>query len=226
MNSIEKIDTIKPENLGNIVNLIKNQKAMLLKGFCVENFDDFENTPDKNDADVNFPMFNFEIFEAFKNGYCFFSPEGASFFNSIENIKTFDIKLDDNDIKILEKIANAEKIFIDKTNQAVNITENGHSISYRSPDISKTLFNLIDYAYEVQRPVRLHVDNNSSVILKVDTDGLVSAEFFSSNKSMEMAMRAGIVDLRNRFEEKDIPYKDLSYRERNNNKERQNKGDN
>jgi len=45
---------------------------------------------------------------------------------------------------------------------------NANQISYKSLNFSKGLFNLINYSFKKQKPVRLDFQGNSSVILKVN----------------------------------------------------------
>ena len=57
--------------------------------------------------------------------------------------------------------------------------------SFKSANVSKTLLNLVDNAYNTQKPVRIDFDNNVSVILKVDKEGKVSAQFIPGDKAVE-----------------------------------------
>ena len=101
----------------------------------------------------------------------------------------------------------------DNNNVSYNISDG--QISYRSMDFSKGLSNLIEYAYKSQKPVRLDFDNNSSLILRIDAEGKLSAEFIASNKAMEDILRNNVPQLKQKFDLEGIPYKEIAYKERN-----------
>ncbi len=100
--------------------------------------------------------------------------------------------------------------------------------TYKSQPTSNVLQNLIEKAYTENKPVRIDFDNNVSVIMKIDKSGKLTAEFIPGDKAVEEYLRNNIRSLKNRFDEQDLPYNDLFYRQsRNPNKENQknNKGE-
>ncbi len=100
-------------------------------------------------------------------------------------------------------------------------------VSYKSFDFSKGLSNLIEYAHKSQKPVRINFDEDSSVILKINKEGKLSAEFVSSNAAMEFILRNNIPNLKNKMDKEGLPYENISYKEDdgNNKKEKDKKGD-
>jgi hypothetical protein len=88
---------------------------------------------------------------------------------------------------------------------------------------SKTLMNIIENCYKTQQSARLDFDNNISVILKIDKAGKVAAEFIPSDKIAEQYLKNNIAFLRQTFDEENLPYTELSYREQNKNKNNRNK---
>ncbi len=137
-------------------------------------------------------------------------------------------KMNADDEKFLKMLSSKTEMVIDKMNTQSNSaeikaqTQDGMGVGYKSFDFSKGLFNLIEYAHTSKKPVRLDFDGNSSVILKVDKQGQLSAEFLSSDKIMETALKNSIPQLKNKLDNDGIPYKDIFYRDRNkdNNKNR------
>ncbi len=91
-------------------------------------------------------------------------------------------------------------------------------------EVSKTLINLIEKSMQTQKPVRIDFDNNISVIMKIDKDGKISADFIPSNNEVERYLRNNIPLLVQRFEEQNLPYKELTYRQSKQNKQN-NKGE-
>jgi len=136
-------------------------------------------------------------------------------------------KIEEKDIEFLKKYADNPNIVINSVNPQTmiinyseykNIKENTSTgeVSYKSLNVSKSLASLIDYAYKAQKPVRLDFEGNSSVILKVDTEGKLTAEFISSDKAMESLLKNSIPQLRNKMDSEGIPYKDISYKDHSN----------
>ena len=91
-------------------------------------------------------------------------------------------------------------------------------------EVSKTLINLIEKSMQTQKPVRIDFDNNVAVIMKIDKDGKISADFIPSNNEVERYLRNNIPLLVQKFEEQNLPYKELTYRQAKQNKQN-NKGE-
>jgi hypothetical protein len=142
-------------------------------------------------------------------------------------------KLDENDIDFLKKCADNPNMIVNSVNpqnMVINYTQYSNiqgknttaDVSYKSLNVSKSLVNLIDYAYKSQKPVRLDFEGNSSVILKIDIEGKLTAEFISSDKAMESLLKSSILQLRNKMDNEGIPYRDIYYKDqhqRNNNQQ-------
>ena len=78
------------------------------------------------------------------------------------------------------------------------------SVSAHGYDISPGLAELIEKGYKTGRPIRVELDTRSSVVLKI-RNGLVSAEFVSSDKTVALMMQQEINDLRHRMSQKNLP---------------------
>lgn len=105
------------------------------------------------------------------------------------------------------------------------LTSNNEIQAYKSMSVSRSLFNLISKAHETQKPVRLDFDNNVTVIMKVDKEGKLTAEFIPGDKAVEAYLRNNIPYLKQRFEEQNIVYNDLYYRQNNRQQQQKNKGE-
>jgi|GEM_PF-1698499 len=147
--------------------------------------------------------------------------------NLFNNDKEPGMKINDiekSDIDFLKKCVDNSNIVINNINpqnMVINYTQhNGterknssEEVSYVSLNVSKSLASLIDYAYKTQKPVRLDFEGNSSVILKVDNEGKLTAEFISSDKAMESLLKNSIPQLKNKMDNEGIPYKSISYKD-------------
>ena len=120
---------------------------------------------------------------------------------------------------------------------SVNSTQNGdfqslvqfdiskNVVSQKSVEVTNQLTTLIEKAQNTQKPVRISFDNDVSVILRIDKHGKVTAEFIPGSVEVENYLRNNIASLRQKFDEQNLPYNDLFYRQsgrqnRNKNKER------
>ena len=83
---------------------------------------------------------------------------------------------------------------------------------YKSAEVSKTLMNMIENAQSTQKPVRIDFGNDISAVIRVSTDGKISAQFLPTNEAAEDFLRSNIAYLQQAFEEQEIPYNELSYR--------------
>lgn len=148
-------------------------------------------------------------------------------FNSDKETRLKMDKIDQEDISFLKKCAETPDmnvVAINPQNTVVNYVINNNiekssqltDVSYKSLNVSKTLVNIIDYAYKTQKPVRLDFEGQSSVILKIDTEGKLTAQFLSSDKAMETLLKNSIPQLRSKMDSEGLPYKEISYREQNN----------
>lgn len=100
-------------------------------------------------------------------------------------------------------------------------------VSSKTVEVTNQLTALIEKAQKTQKPVRISFDNDVSVILKIDKQGKVTAEFIPGSLEVENYLRNNIASLRQKFDEQNLPYNDLFYRQngskqnnKNNNKEK------
>ena len=146
----------------------------------------------------------------------------------IAAIHNFDtLKISKEDAKFFADLVDNKQFAIQQNGDKTALIKFADEIgpTYKTQQTSKVLTDLITKAYNEQKPVRISFDNNVSVILKIDTKGKISAEFIPGDKAVEMYLRNNIDSLRQRFDDQNLPYNDLLYRQSNNgqkNKERQN----
>lgn len=85
--------------------------------------------------------------------------------------------------------------------------------------VSATLMNALHEAVKTNQPFRINFDKDVSVIIKVDKDGALSATFIPGDKAVEEYLKQNISFLRQRFDEQELSYKDLSYSRQKQNQE-------
>jgi len=115
-----------------------------------------------------------------------------------------------------------------------NLTAGAHEILQnfsaqdiaKSSNVSKTLMDLISNANTTGKPVRIDFDNDITLVLRVDREGKLSAQFFPGDKAAEEYLKNNLPYLKNRFDEQNIPYKELSYRQQKQQQEKENQQEN
>ncbi|MBQ9245147.1 hypothetical protein IJ182_02640 [bacterium] len=98
-----------------------------------------------------------------------------------------------------------------------------NTISRKVVEVTNQITSLIEKAQNTQKPVRISFDNDVSVVLKIDKHGKVSAEFIPGSLEVENYLRNNISALRQRFDEQNLPYNELYYRQQNNRQNRNKK---
>ena len=137
--------------------------------------------------------------------------------------------LDDMDIAAQANLdtLNIEKcdalFFINMLNEAgytnYTVSNEGNIIdaaNNKSIEVSKTLSDLLLKAQDTKSAVRLDFDNNVTVVLKL-TDGKINAQFIPGDKAVEEYLRNNIPYLKQIFDEQNIPYANLSYKQQQQN---------
>lgn len=71
------------------------------------------------------------------------------------------------------------------------------------------------------QPFRIDFDKDISVILKVDKEGKINANFIPGDKAVEAYLRNNIEFLKQRFNEENIAYGDLNYSKSRQEKQKQ-----
>ena len=159
-----------------------------------------------------------------QNKFGFDTISGMKNIKSIYNYDT--IKISKEDAKFFADLVE-NKQFAMRQNGEANLVKFADEIgpTYKTQQTSKVLADLLTKAYNEQKPVRISFDNNVSVILKVDTKGKNLCGIYSGDKAVEAYLRNNINSLKLRFDDQNIPYNDIMYRQSNNgnqNRQRQN----
>ncbi len=127
-------------------------------------------------------------------------------------------------------VQNTDKTLQGVVNDLKNGVEQNVQKAAQHVKVSSTLMTALNDAVKSNQPVRINLDKDVSIILKVDKDGALSATFIPGDKAVEEYLRQNISTLRQRFDEQELSYRDLSYsrqkqnqeQNRRNNKEKDN----
>ncbi len=122
-------------------------------------------------------------------------------------------------------VQNSDKTLQNVVNDLKSGLEENVNKAAKNVKVSSTLMNALQDAVKTNQPFRINFDKDISVVIKVDKDGALSATFIPGDKAVEEYLRQNISILRQRFDEQELSYKDLSYSRQKNNQE-QNKKNN
>lgn len=101
----------------------------------------------------------------------------------------------------------------------------------QSVQVSSTLLAAMNEAAKTGKPFRIDFDSDVAVIMKMDKNGTISANFIPGDTAVENYLRNNIAGLRQSFDDQGLAYNELSYtkqqkqeqqEKRKNNKENEN----
>ena len=140
------------------------------------------------------------------------------------------LNMDIDDAKFFISLANEGQFSISANNngefnQLIQTKVSPLEVSQKTVEVTNKLTELIEKANKTQKPVRITFDNDVSVILKIDKHGKLTAEFIPGSIEVENYLRNNIASLRQKFDEQNLPYNDLLYRQNSRQNKKKNKGD-
>lgn len=90
------------------------------------------------------------------------------------------------------------------------VVENSKNIQ-QNIKVSSVLMEKLAESLKTNKPFRIDFDKDISVIIKINKDGSLAANFIPSDKAVEQYLRNNIASLRQRFDEENLSYSELSY---------------
>ena len=120
-------------------------------------------------------------------------------------VKYDNIILNKADVEIFNELVNQKEI---------NLNNISSESIEKSVKISKTLADMLVKCKENNQPLRIDFDNNISVIIRISREGKLSAEFLPSTQIAEAYLKENLPLLKQRFDDNNIEYENLSHRER------------
>ena len=115
--------------------------------------------------------------------------------------------------------------FVNLINNEMNFFEVTSKEDVKTANVSEILANMMAESMRNNKAFRLNFDNGISVIIKVSTEGKISANFLPGTDAAENYLKNNISNLVQRFEEEGIPYDELSHQKQKRENEQQNKKD-
>lgn len=135
--------------------------------------------------------------------------------STINSASTFDydvINMSDSDANFFANLVqNTDMSMKSIATQINNAMANGTEGVQKSVQVSSVLMDKLSESMKTNQPFRIDFDKDVSVILKVNKDGSLAANFIPGDKAVEQYLRNNISSLRQRFDDQNLPYSELSY---------------
>ena len=132
------------------------------------------------------------------------------------------IKMTEADAKFFNNLVETNQQAADVKNaEQNNLLKDVETV--QAAKVSKTLLNALKESQETNKSFRVDFDEDISVVLKVNKNGQISAEFLPGDEAVEQYLRTNIPLLKQKFSDEGLEYDSLSYRQskKENNEDKQ-----
>lgn len=135
--------------------------------------------------------------------------------NTVNSATTVDydvINMSDSDANFFANLVQNTDMSMQSiaANISDQIAEGAQNIQ-KNVQVSSVLMDKLAESMKTNQPFRIDFDKDISVIIKVNKDGSLAANFIPGDKAVEQYLRNNIASLRQRFDEQDLSYTQLSY---------------
>lgn len=139
---------------------------------------------------------------------------------TVNSASTFDydvINMSDSDANFFANLVQNTDMSMKSISDSVNQSlMNGNTENVqKNVQVSSVLMEKLAESMKTNQPFRIDFDKDVSVIIKVNKDGSLAANFIPGDKAVEQYLRNNISSLRQRFDEQNLPYSELSYSNQN-----------
>lgn len=126
------------------------------------------------------------------------------------------IKMDNQDITFFVNLVENKQMTAQNF-QGINLNGNQSFTDIKAEatqatvQVSATLLDALNEAAKTNKPFRIDFGDDVAVVMKVDKQGVLSANFIPGSAAVENYLRNNIASLRQSFDEQNLPYRELSY---------------
>lgn len=132
--------------------------------------------------------------------------------NSATTIDYDAINMSDSDANFFANLVqNTDMSMKSIVNQINEQMAEGAQNIQQNVQVSSVLMDKLAESMKTNQPFRIDFDKDVSVIIKVNKDGSLAANFIPGDKAVEQYLRNNISSLRQRFDEQNLSYTQLSY---------------
>ena len=194
--------------------------------------EDLKNSDDIVSEDVISGEINFTDFKYHNESQSILTKNIQSLLNTkdlmsvVGSAKTIDydvINMSDSDANFFaDLVQNTDMSMKSIANQINDAMVKNVEGTQKSVQVSSVLMEKLAESMKTNQPFRIDFDKDISVIIRVNKDGSLAANFIPGDKAVEQYLRNNISLLKQRFDEQDLSYSELSYsNSRQQNKQRQ-----
>ncbi len=135
--------------------------------------------------------------------------------SSVNSASTFDydvINMSDSDANFFANLVQNTDMSMKSIAAQINdaMVNNSENVQ-RNVQISSVLMDKLSESMRTNQPFRIDFDKDISVIIKVNKDGSLAANFIPGDKAVEQYLKNNISFLKQRFDEQNLSYSELSY---------------
>lgn len=134
------------------------------------------------------------------------------------------IKMTANDALFFANLVKGDQISVASGDGTSSTTQIKNEATSETVQVSTVLVDALSEAAKTNKPFRIDFDKDVAIIMKIDRQGKLSAEFIPGDKAVETYLKNNIGLLQATFEEQKLPYNELTYRKHK--QEQQNNNDN
>lgn len=142
------------------------------------------------------------------------------------------MKMNNNDVTFFLNLVQNQQMTAQSTqlqNQNIinnNFTEIKTEKTQAAVQVSQTLLDALNVSAKTGKPFRIDFDKDIAVIMKVDKNGKLSANFIPGDAAVENYLRNNIESLKQSFNEQGLNYGELSYSKHQKQEQEKNKSQN
>lgn len=132
--------------------------------------------------------------------------------NSAQTVDYDAINMSDSDATFFANLVqNTDMSMQSIASQIQTQMADGNQNIQQNVKVSSVLMEKLSESLKTNQPFRIDFDKDVSVIIKVNKDGSLAANFIPGDKAVEQYLRNNISFLRQRFDEQNLSYSQLSY---------------
>ena len=135
--------------------------------------------------------------------------------NTINSASTIDydvINMSDSDANFFANLVqNTDMSMKSIASQISDAMVNNSENVQKNVQVSSVLMDKLSESMKTNQPFRIDFDKDVSVIIKVNKDGSLAANFIPGDKAVEQYLKNNISFLKQRFDDQNLPYSELSY---------------
>lgn len=138
------------------------------------------------------------------------------------------VSMDENDAMFFtDLVKNTDMSIQSIASNLQQLSEVSVQAAEKTAKVSSTMMNLLAESVQTNKPFRIDFDKDISVIIKVNRDGSIMANFIPGDKAVEEYLKNNIGFLKQRFDEENLSYSQLSYsKHKQQEQQKQNKKEN